>query len=216
MRRSQQRRTPSAHSDWEVLRCCYHPGHGAPLQQQQSPSCHRHHGRSKNDATNPINRKKLALVFGCRFRVAAVPLANNLYSSSDRPQKNTIAQRQVPQGEDHQQQQQQHPTREERFALESVKPTRWDHLTTVAAPFSTNIPRTIFADGKRVIVFLHDIDSCTAIYHQLKGRGFAVRCCTLATVSSTSANVSPICLRCVQYFSGDRHRCPDWTSLLTS
>ncbi|RNE99657.1 DEAD/DEAH box helicase-like protein [Trypanosoma rangeli] len=62
---------------------------------------------------------------------------------------------------------------EVRRILERVRPLRWEHLTTVAAPFTCHIPRTVFGEGQRVIVFTSGVDSATAVYHQLRGRGFA-------------------------------------------
>lgn len=61
-----------------------------------------------------------------------------------------------------------------RYALEALRPLSWEYLTTVAAPFSCPIPRTVFGEGKRVMVFFRSIDAATAVYHQLKGLGFAV------------------------------------------
>ncbi|KAF8277663.1 putative ATP-dependent DEAD/H RNA helicase [Trypanosoma cruzi] len=61
---------------------------------------------------------------------------------------------------------------EARRILEQVRPLRWEHLTTVAAPFTCHIPRTVFGEGQRIIVFTRGIDSATAVYHHLRGRGF--------------------------------------------
>ncbi|ORC85935.1 ATP-dependent DEAD/H RNA helicase [Trypanosoma theileri] len=62
---------------------------------------------------------------------------------------------------------------EVRCALEQVRPVRWEHLKTIAAPFTSHIPRTVFGEGKRVMVFARGIDSVTAIFHHLRGKGFA-------------------------------------------
>ncbi|KAG5485520.1 hypothetical protein LSCM1_07606 [Leishmania martiniquensis] len=61
-----------------------------------------------------------------------------------------------------------------RYTLERVRPLHWNHLTTVAAPFTCPIGRTVFAEGRRVIVFLRSIDAATAIFYQLRSAGFAV------------------------------------------
>lgn len=61
-----------------------------------------------------------------------------------------------------------------RFELEHIRPLHWEHLTTVAAPFHCPIPRTVFDEGERVIVFFHEIDAATALFHRLRGAGFAV------------------------------------------
>nr|6YXX_EB Chain EB, DEAD-box helicase, putative [Trypanosoma brucei brucei]6YXY_EB Chain EB, mt-LAF2 [Trypanosoma brucei brucei] len=59
-----------------------------------------------------------------------------------------------------------------RHALEGVRPVHWEHLTTVAAPFTCHVPRTVFADGKRCIIFTRGIDCATAVYHRLRGCGY--------------------------------------------
>lgn len=61
-----------------------------------------------------------------------------------------------------------------RYTLEQVRPLRWEHLTTVAAPFTCPVPRTVFAEGRRTIVFFRSIDAATAVFHQLRGVGYAV------------------------------------------
>lgn len=61
-----------------------------------------------------------------------------------------------------------------RYSLERVRPLHWEHLTTVAGTFSCPIPRTVFAEGRRTIVFFRNIDATTALFHQLRGEGFAV------------------------------------------
>ncbi|KAL7700537.1 DEAD/DEAH box helicase-like protein [Lotmaria passim] len=61
-----------------------------------------------------------------------------------------------------------------RYTLERVRPLHWEHLTTVAAPFTCPTPRTVFASGRRTIVFFRNIDAATAVFHQLRGEGFAV------------------------------------------
>ncbi|KPA77593.1 DEAD/DEAH box helicase-like protein [Leptomonas pyrrhocoris] len=61
-----------------------------------------------------------------------------------------------------------------RYSLERVRPLHWEHLTTVAAPFTCPIPRTVFAEGRRTIIFFRNIDATTAVFHQLRGEGFAV------------------------------------------
>ncbi|CCD16852.1 unnamed protein product, partial [Trypanosoma congolense IL3000] len=62
---------------------------------------------------------------------------------------------------------------EARYALEGIRPVCWEYLTTVAAPFTCHVPRTVFADGQRCIVFARGIDSATAVYHRLRGAGYA-------------------------------------------
>lgn len=79
-----------------------------------------------------------------------------------------------------------------RIVHERIRPTAWEHLTTLAAPFTCPIARTVFGDNgdqannsggggnrraverqrKRTLIFFRDIDSCTAIYHRLKAAGF--------------------------------------------
>ncbi|KAK7197075.1 DEAD/DEAH box helicase-like protein [Novymonas esmeraldas] len=61
-----------------------------------------------------------------------------------------------------------------RHTLERVRPLHWEHLTTVAAPFTCPVHRTVFAEGRRTIVFLRSIDAATAVFHQLRGAGHAV------------------------------------------
>ncbi|KAI5690721.1 DEAD [Leishmania braziliensis] len=61
-----------------------------------------------------------------------------------------------------------------RYTLECVRPLHWEHLTTVAAPFTCPIARTVFAEGRRTIVFFRNIDATTALFHQLRSAGFAV------------------------------------------
>lgn len=61
-----------------------------------------------------------------------------------------------------------------RFALERVRPLRWEHLTTVAAPFTCPIGREVFGPGDRVMVFMRNIDATMAIYCQLRAIGYAV------------------------------------------
>jgi superfamily II DNA/RNA helicase len=61
-----------------------------------------------------------------------------------------------------------------RYSLERVRPLHWEHLTTVAAPFTCPIARTVFAEGRRTIIFFRNIDATTAVFHQLRGEGFAV------------------------------------------
>ncbi|KAG5510589.1 hypothetical protein JKF63_06886 [Porcisia hertigi] len=61
-----------------------------------------------------------------------------------------------------------------RYTLERVRPLHWEHLTTVAAPFTCPIRRTVFAEGRRTIVFFRNIDAATAVFHQLHSAGFAV------------------------------------------
>jgi len=66
--------------------------------------------------------------------------------------------------------------RQHRYQLERVQPTSWGHLTTRAAPFTCHVPKhpSAQSDGvKRVIIFFRDIDSCTAVYHQLRSAGFS-------------------------------------------
>ncbi|KAH9586318.1 Helicase [Trypanosoma melophagium] len=87
-----------------------------------------------------------------------------------------------------------------RCALEQVRPVRWEHLKTIAAPFTCHIPRTVFGEGQRVIVFARGIDSVTAIFHHLRGKGFAcsllhaalplaVRRCMFADFASGRTNI---------------------------
>jgi superfamily II DNA/RNA helicase len=87
-----------------------------------------------------------------------------------------------------------------RIRCERIRPTAWEHLTTIAAPFTCPIQRTVFGEGdshrggsehhqqdgeqgdggvarigklrKRTMIFFRDIDSCTAIYHRLKSAGY--------------------------------------------
>ncbi|GET86337.1 dead/DEAH box helicase-like protein [Leishmania tarentolae] len=61
-----------------------------------------------------------------------------------------------------------------RYTLERVRPLHWEHLTTVAAPFTCPIRRTVFAEGLRTIVFFRNIDATTAVFYQLRSAGFAV------------------------------------------
>ncbi|KAG5511062.1 hypothetical protein GH5_07268 [Leishmania sp. Ghana 2012 LV757] len=61
-----------------------------------------------------------------------------------------------------------------RYTLERVRPLHWEHLTTVAAPFTCPIGRTVFAEGRRAIIFFRNIDATTAVFHQLRSAGFAV------------------------------------------
>ncbi|AYU76528.1 DEAD/DEAH box helicase-like protein [Leishmania donovani] len=61
-----------------------------------------------------------------------------------------------------------------RYTLERVRPLHWEHLTTVAAPFTCPIRRTVFAEGRRTIVFFRNIDATTAVFYQLRSAGFAV------------------------------------------
>eukprot|EP00796_Vickermania_ingenoplastis_P011989 gene11990-8261_t len=61
-----------------------------------------------------------------------------------------------------------------RAALEGLEPLRWQHLTALAAPFTAPTRRTVFGPGKRTIVFMRHIDAATAIFHQLRGQGYAV------------------------------------------
>lgn len=82
---------------------------------------------------------------------------------------------------DQQQQQQEawHAYRKDilsRCALEQIRPVHWHHQVTVAAPFTGGggVQRSVFAPGKRTIVFFRSIDAATALFHSLKGEGFAV------------------------------------------
>lgn len=63
-----------------------------------------------------------------------------------------------------------------RYALERVRPLHWHHQVAVAAPFTGGggVKRTVFAPGMRTIIFFRSIDAVTALYHSLKGEGFAV------------------------------------------
>uniref|UniRef100_G0U8H0 DEAD-box helicase (C-terminal),putative n=1 Tax=Trypanosoma vivax (strain Y486) TaxID=1055687 RepID=G0U8H0_TRYVY len=60
-----------------------------------------------------------------------------------------------------------------RHAIEQVRPVCWEHLTTTAAPFTCHVPRTVFGDGQRCVVFMRDIESATAVFHRLRGCGYA-------------------------------------------
>lgn len=63
-----------------------------------------------------------------------------------------------------------------RCALEQIRPVHWHHQVTVAAPFTGGggVRRSVFAPGRRTIVFFRSIDAATALFHSLKGEGFAV------------------------------------------
>lgn len=63
-----------------------------------------------------------------------------------------------------------------RYALEKVRPLHWHHQVALAAPFTGGggVKRTVFGPGKRTMVFFRSIDAATALFHSLKGEGFAV------------------------------------------
>lgn len=62
-----------------------------------------------------------------------------------------------------------------RTVLESIQPLHWHHLTTTAGPFTGgSVRRSVFAPGRRTMIFMQHIDAATAIYHRLQNDGYAV------------------------------------------
>lgn len=62
-----------------------------------------------------------------------------------------------------------------RYHLERARPVHWYHQVTMPAPFTGgSVDRSVFAPGRRTIIFMRNIDSSTAIYYTLRGAGFAV------------------------------------------
>lgn len=55
-----------------------------------------------------------------------------------------------------------------------LRPIRWEHLSTVAAPFHFHIPRTHYVPGKRVIIFFASTRSVDGVSQRLKNEGYDV------------------------------------------
>ncbi|KPI88423.1 DEAD/DEAH box helicase-like protein [Leptomonas seymouri] len=124
----------------------------------------RHHSQPQEGNGEPVQGGPATSGAG----VSGTPASDEKQIDSSTPPLTTKTTEQKGEGEDY-----AHDSFA-RYALERVRPLHWEHLTTVAAPFTCPIQRIVFAEGRRTIIFFRNIDATTAVFHQLRGEGFAV------------------------------------------